>query len=133
MVRSEGHATSAGGAIGLLLRAEHLAMFVAGLVFWLTRDGSLLLLVPGLFAPDLSALGYLAGPRVGAVIYNAVHNFVTALAILGLGWWLRSEGLILAGAILFGHIGMDRMLGFGLKLSTSFSDTHLGRIGKSSG
>lgn len=28
------------------------------------------------------------------------------------------------------HIAVDRALGYGLKLSSSFQDTHLGRIGR---
>jgi hypothetical protein len=30
------------------------------------------------------------------------------------------------------HAGFDRLLGYGLKYPTAFTDTHLGRIGKSS-
>ena len=33
-------------------------------------------------------------------------------------------------AIWTAHIAMDRALGYGLKLPTGFTDTHLGRIGK---
>ncbi len=32
--------------------------------------------------------------------------------------------------IWFGHIGVDRLLGYGLKLPTGFQDTHHGRIGR---
>jgi hypothetical protein len=123
----------ADGAIGVLLRAEQVAIFAAGIAVWLTRDGSLLLLVPALIAPDLSALGYVGGPRLGAVVYNAAHNLVTALLVVGLGWWLGIEGLVLAGAILVAHVGADRSLGFGLKRATSFNDTHQGRIGRQGG
>ena len=35
-----------------------------------------------------------------------------------------------SGAILVAHVGMDRPAGYGLKLPTSFQDTHLGRIGR---
>jgi Domain of unknown function (DUF4260) len=28
------------------------------------------------------------------------------------------------------HIGLDRALGYGLKYSTAFGDTHLGRTGR---
>ena len=120
---------AADGAIGLVLRAEQVAVFITGLAAWISRDGSLLLLIPALIAPDLSTIGYLAGPRLGAITYNAAHNLVTALAVIGLGWWLGTEGLVLAGAVLVAHVGMDRSLGFGLKRATSFNDTHLGRIG----
>ena len=84
-----------------------------------------------LLAPDLSAAGYLGGPRLGALTYNAVHNLVLALACFGIGWALGSAPLALGGAILVAHVGMDRALGYGLKLATGFADTHLGRIGRS--
>jgi hypothetical protein len=118
------------GAIGLILRAEHLAIGLAGIALWLGLGGSPIWLAPALLAPDLSALGYLSGPRIGAITYNAVHNLVIALAAMGLGWQLAAPPLLLAGAILLAHVGGDRALGYGLKLSTSFSDTHLGRIGR---
>nr|WP_317038961.1 DUF4260 family protein [Urechidicola croceus] len=34
------------------------------------------------------------------------------------------------GIILFGHASFDRMLGYRLKNSDSFNNTHLGKIGK---
>ena len=113
-----------------ILRSEALAAFVAGLALWLANDGSLLVLLPALLLPDISMLGYLAGPRIGALTYNAVHNWTLALAVLGLGWWLPSAPALLIGAVLLAHVGMDRALGYGLKLPTSFQDTHLGRIGR---
>jgi hypothetical protein len=113
-----------------ILRSEALAAFLAGLGLWLANDGSLLWLLPALLLPDVSMLGYLAGPRIGALTYNAVHNWTLALAALGLGWWLPSAPALLIGAVLLAHVGMDRALGYGLKLPTSFQDTHLGRIGR---
>ena len=74
--------------------------------------------------------GYAAGPRIGAVVYNAVHNLVLALGFVGIGFLIASTPLVLAGAVLIAHIGMDRTSGFGLKYVTSFQDTHLGRIGR---
>ena len=50
---------------------------------------------------------------------------------LGLGAWLASPAILLAAAILIAHVGMDRTVGYGLKLPTSFHDTHLGRMGRS--
>ena len=41
----------------------------------------------------------------------------------------RHHAAAIAGAVLVAHTGMDRAAGYGLKLSTSFQDTHLGRIG----
>ena len=117
--------------VAVLLRAEYIAFGVAGVVLWFAQGGGLIWLLPGLLAPDLSIAGYAAGPRIGAVVYNAVHNLVLALALVGIGFFIASTLLVLAGAILIAHIGMDRTSGFGLKYATSFQDTHLGRIGRS--
>jgi hypothetical protein len=115
-----------------ILRTEAVAALVAGIALWLANDGSPLWLLPALLLPDISAAGYVVNPRVGAIAYNAVHNWTLAIAILGVGWWLDSVPALLAGSILLAHVGMDRVLGYGLKLPTSFQDTHLGRIGRHS-
>lgn len=113
-----------------ILRAESLALFVAGVLLYLQLNGNPLWLLPLLLAPDISMLGYLAGPAPGAITYNLAHNLVAALGILAIGWFAAIPVLALAGAILLAHVGMDRALGYGLKLPTDFRDTHLGRIGR---
>ena len=117
-------------AILTLLRLEGLAALVAGLVLYGIHGGLLLAFIPLLLVPDVSMAGYLRDPRLGAILYNVVHNWALGLAVLGLGWWTGTTPLLLAGAILIAHVGMDRLFGYGLKLPTSFGETHLGRIGK---
>jgi hypothetical protein len=112
------------------LRLEGLAAFIAGLAIFGANGGPWLLVIPLLLVPDVSMLGYLRDPRLGAFTYNLVHNLAIGLAVLGLGVWSGLTWLLLTGAILIAHVGMDRVAGYGLKLSTSFQDTHLGRIGK---
>jgi hypothetical protein len=121
---------SAHPVIEMILRAESLAIFVGGVGLWLAMNGNPFWLLPLLLAPDLSMLGYLGGPRLGAFTYNAVHNLVVALMLLAIGWFVAIAPLALAGAIIGAHVGMDRTLGYGLKLPTDFRDTHLGRIGR---
>lgn len=116
--------------IELLLRLEWLAVFLAGIGLYLAMNGHPLWLLPLLLAPDISMLGYLGGPRLGAVTYNAAHNLVVALIVLAVGWFAALAPMALAGALLVAHVGMDRSLGYGLKLPTDFRDTHLGRIGR---
>jgi Domain of unknown function (DUF4260) len=118
------------GLVTWILRSEALAALIAGVALWLSNGGSSLWLVPALLLPDVSMVGYLANSRVGALTYNAVHNWTLAVALLGGGWWLASAPLLLAGSLLLAHVGMDRALGYGLKLPTGFQDTHLGRIGR---
>lgn len=113
-----------------VLRAESLALFVAGVLLYLQLSGNAFWLLPLLLAPDVSMIGYVGGPRLGAITYNLAHNVATALVLLGIGWLAAIAPLALAGAILVAHVGMDRTLGFGLKLPTDFRDTHLGRVGR---
>jgi hypothetical protein len=112
------------------LRLEGAAVFITGLLVYGRLGGEWLLAVPLLLLPDLSMAGYLFGPRVGSLVYNAVHTWVTGLGILGLGLAWGATPVALGGALLIAHSGMDRLFGYGLKLSTSFQDTHLGRIGR---
>jgi hypothetical protein len=118
------------GAVDLILRAEQLAFMGAGVALWLGNGGPPLLLIPAWLLVDVSMVGYLGGPGLGSVTYNAAHNLVVPLALLGLGWWTGTGWLLLSGAVFLTHIGLDRALGYGLKLPTDFRDTHLGRIGR---
>ena len=119
-----------GRAVDLILRAEQVAIAVAGIVVWVANGGPPLLLIPAWLLIDLSMVGYLGGPLLGSITYNAAHNLVLALALLGLGWSTDTGWLVLAGAVFLTHVGLDRALGYGLKLPTDFRDTHLGRIGR---
>lgn len=116
--------------VNLLLKLEWLAVLGAALVAYGLSGFSWLMFLILILAPDLSMLGYLAGPGVGAVVYNAVHTLV-APTVFGLaGWWLSLPLLTALALILLAHIAADRALGYGLKYATSFQDTHLGRIGR---
>ncbi len=113
-----------------ILKIEELVLFLAcayGLYVFDFPWWTYLLLFIG---PDISMLGYLAGPSVGAFFYNLFHHKAVALALIAVGWQLNSENLVLAGIIIFGHSSMDRMFGYGLKYNDSFKHTHLGVIGK---
>jgi hypothetical protein len=112
------------------LRLEGLAILIAGVGIYLAAGGPWLLLVPFVLAVDVSMVGYLAGPRTGAVVYNLAHNQATGLLVLGAGVVSGVSPLVLAGAVLVGHAGMDRLAGYGLKYPSAFGDTHLGRIGR---
>jgi uncharacterized protein DUF4260 len=59
-----------------------------------------------------------------------VHNWALGLAALGLGLATHADAIVILGAATIAHVGLDRAAGYGLKLSTSFQDTHLGRIGR---
>lgn len=86
------------------------------------------------FTPDLSFAGYLVNPRVGAVAYNLVHILSLPLILIALG--LTSQSLLFLGSfglIWVAHIGLDRMVGYGLKYPDGFTHTTMGWIGKDKG
>ena len=113
------------------LRAEGVVAFLAGLMAWAWLGGNPVVLVALILVPDVSMLGYLRGPRLGAIAYNLVHSWATAGIVAGAGLVFGQPWLVLAGVLLLTHAGMDRGLGYGLKYPTAFRDTHLGRIGRS--
>lgn len=79
---------------------------------------------------DLSALGFLANPKVGARIYNAVHNY-SGPALLALIYFATDARVVALVAMAWGfHVAVDRALGYGLKHDDDFRHTHLGWIGK---
>lgn len=112
------------------LRLEGVAAIVAGIALYARLGGDWLWFVPALVLVDASMIGYLRSARLGALTYDLAHNWATGLAVLGLGLGLDVGVVALVGAVLVAHTGVDRSLGYGLKLATGFKDTHLGRIGR---
>lgn len=112
----------------LLLRIEGGAVCAAALAVYFDADFGWVLLLVLFLAPDLTFVGYAAGPRVGAAVYNAAHTYVGPLA-LGAGGIIGDSDLATQlGLIWAAHIGIDRLLGYGLKYPTRFRDTHLQRV-----
>lgn len=117
----------------LLLRLEGLAAALVTLAAYAHTGASWWLFAALWLLPDLSMLGYLAGPCWGARCYNAIHSYV-APAALGLSAYLLHAHALLPVALIWAnHIGVDRLLGYGLKYADGFAWTHLGRIGRSRG
>ena len=58
----------------ILLRLEGLTALAFSVLLYARHDGNWILFAVLLLAPDLSALGYLAGKRVGATSYNFAHT-----------------------------------------------------------
>jgi hypothetical protein len=113
----------------LWLRLEGLTALTLSVLLYTYHGQGWLLFGILLLAPDLSMLGYMRGPRIGAVVYNLFHSYTAPLLLAAsahLGGWPSALAVAL---IWVAHIGLDRMLGYGLKLPTSFRDTHLGQIG----
>ena len=71
--------------LATLLRAEGMTMLVgSALLYWL-YGGSWWLFFLLLLVPDASMLGYLGGPRFGAVAYNAFHSYPLPAVLAAFG------------------------------------------------
>jgi hypothetical protein len=119
------------GFVAIVLRLEGLALGLLCVWLYAGIHRPWWLFAVLFLAPDLSMLGYLGGPRIGAIVYNAVHTWVAPLVLFAIGWWGNAPFLLPLAFILGAHIGIDRALGYGLKLPSGFKHTHLGVIGKS--
>jgi hypothetical protein len=123
-------APAASGQPRLLLRLEGLALFAVCLYAYAKLGHSWWLFGALVLAPDIGMIGYLRDPRLGARTYNALHFTALPLAAGAAGYAASIPTAVALALIWLAHIGMDRMLGYGLKYESAFTDTHLGRIGK---
>lgn len=118
------------GAVRLTLRIEGLCLLIAALLAYSQYGQGWGLFALFFLTPDLSFLGYLAGPRLGALCYNMAHSLIGALISLCLAALLSHPILLFIGIIWCAHIGFDRTLGYGLKYAKGFAFTHLGTLGR---
>jgi Domain of unknown function (DUF4260) len=112
----------------LLLHLEGAVVFAAATALYFHEGYAWWLYLLLALAPDLSMLGYLGGPRVGAIAYNTAHTFALPVALAAVGVLADADDLVAVTLIWIAHIGVDRALGYGLKYPSSFKDTHLQRV-----
>lgn len=111
-----------------LLKSEELALFLASIYLFSRLNFAWWWFPALLLLPDISMLGYLINPAVGAITYNFVHHKGLGLVVGLLGLMLGNQYLMLAGVILVAHSSMDRVAGYGLKYFDSFKHTSLGSL-----
>lgn len=109
-----------------LLRVEGLAVGVISAVLYARTGASWWLFAALWLAPDLSILGYFAGPCRGSRIYNTAHTYTLPITLAVCALLLHANALLPFALIWVNHIGVDRLMGYGLKYSNGFDWTHLG-------
>jgi hypothetical protein len=112
----------------LLLKLEYTILFLATILLYHHLHNSWLLFALFFLTPDLSMLGYLANPRVGAALYNLAHTLFIPLSLFLVAYPTNHPVLTAIALIWIAHITIDRVLGYGLKYPTFFKDTHLQHI-----
>jgi hypothetical protein len=118
------------GGARTLLRLEGFALLSAAVALYWRTGGDWKMFAALFLVPDLSFLGYLGGPRLGAAAYNAAHSTLGAFALCAAGIVLGQPLSVALALIWFAHIGFDRAVGYGLKHQAGFGYTHLGRFGR---
>lgn len=119
------------GTPRLLLRLEGAALLLCAIFGYAWSGQSWWVLAALILVPDASMVGYLANPRAGAAIYNAAHSTVAPLLIVSAAVLAGNHVVLGLAFIWLAHVGLDRAAGYGLKYVRSFSDTHLGPVGRS--
>jgi hypothetical protein len=111
-------------------RIESVAIAFLALAMYIKFGFAWYFLPIGFLAIDLSALGYLANARIGALTYNAAHSYLVPVVILLVVVAMQNfpEALLCVSLIWIFHIAVDRSMGYGLKYPDSFAHTHLGQI-----
>lgn len=127
------------GRVKWWLRLEGLFIFLVcgiAMINYYFVDVSWYIMIPMFIFPDLSFLGYLVSKRVGAICYNVMHSYVTAIvgsyvvafilgrSIIGDPAWY----LVMFAVTWCAHISLDRFLGFGFKYEKGFEFTHFGKV-----
>ncbi len=112
------------------IKIEELTLFVLGIYFFNLLNYNWWWFLVFILVPDIGMTGYLVNTKIGAFTYNLFHHRAIAIVVYFVGIYLNNQPMQFAGIILFSHIAMDRIFGYGLKYPDSFSNTHLGKIGK---
>lgn len=114
--------------IRYILQLEGAAIFALSLFIYTYFGGSWWLFGALILAPDLAMIAYTFGAKAGAFCYNLVHIYIFPATLAVSGIYLNDNMFIHIAIIWFAHIGMDKMVGYGLKYSSSFKHTHFDRI-----
>ena len=118
------------GGLNILLRLEGLTLCAGMTLLYAVWGGYWWIYIVLFLVPDISFAAYLAGPKAGAIVYNAAHSYMAPMSLMIAGFALASPLTLSIAMIWLAHIGIDRALGYGLKDATGFGFTHLGRIGQ---
>jgi hypothetical protein len=85
--------------------------------------------VCGAFFPSRRFHGWLfIRVKAGATVYNIGHTYTAPFLLWLTAYFAHIPSEFFVCVIWIAHIGFDRLLGYGLKYSTAFKDTHLGKV-----
>ncbi len=107
--------------------SEGATLLIGSILVFSTTHQAWWLIPLTLLLPDIFMAGYLGGTRLGARVYNLAHSTPLPALVVGFGWWQHKPLVLALGLVWFAHIGLDRLMAYGLKYDDDFQHTHLGR------
>ena len=111
-----------------ILRLDGLAVALVSIVLYRELGQSWWLFAALFLMPDVAILAYLLNTRVGAATYNVMHTYLWPAVLFSTGFLWEQASVMGIALIWLAHIGVDRVLGFGLKYAAApFKETHLQR------
>ena len=110
--------------IKYILRLEAIFVFLAAIVIYTKLGFSWWIFGLLFLAFDISMIGYMLNPKIGAFLYNVVHTYIAPFLLVGVWYFMQKDSVLCIALIWFAHISMDRAIGYGLKLQ-EFNNTHL--------
>lgn len=110
-----------------ILRFEGIMFFVLSTIAYYYFNFKIWIFLTLFFVPDISILAYKFKLKNADYYYNFTHTYFIPVFLFLVSYIIGVNWLFMISLIWISHIGFDRMLGFGLKIS-SFKDTHLGKI-----
>lgn len=108
-----------------ILQLENSALLLLALTLFIYLDYPIFYFFLFLLSPDISMIGYLKNPALGATIYNLAHNLVFPIILIFIYLFTHIALLLPIAIVWSAHIFMDRTLGYGLKYSDEFKHTHI--------
>ncbi len=66
----------------IFVTLENLVIFLFAVYMYYVFGSSWLLFAALFLIPDISMVGYLFNPKIGAYLYNLVHNYALAASLL---------------------------------------------------
>lgn len=111
-----------------IVSVEYLFLAIAVAVFYFVTSHFEWYWLPLAFiAYDITLLGYLVGPKFGALAYNITHSLIGPAALTVLYIMHDDRSLLFIILTWLFNIFFNRAIGFGLKENTGVEHTHLGK------
>lgn len=112
----------------VLLRAEYAIAFLFIFFIYTHLEFSIWLFILLLLMPDVTMLGYIVNKKVGTALYNVGHSMLIPTVLCWFAIMSANQILLMFALIWLAHIFMDRAVGYGLKYSDSFQETHMQKV-----